>query len=128
MGSSINSTRTRNGENPSQIPSLLVEKYGRLVGGQRVQEDRLHRMPLGRRQVVHKRVQQQRSDAIASMRTMDAQREYVANVGGTAHRVRQDALVLHWKTAQPGVQLITITHIGYYLLVDISIGFDFGND
>lgn len=36
-----------------QIPSLLVEKYGRLVGGQRVQEDGLYRMPLSRRQVVH---------------------------------------------------------------------------
>lgn len=62
------------------------------------------------------------------MRTMDAQRQYITDIGGTTHRVRQDALVLHGKTAQPGVQLITITHIGYYLLVHISIGFDFGND
>lgn len=60
---------------------------------------------------------------------MYAQRQYVAHVSGATHRVGQYAFVLHGKTAQPGVKLIiTISDIGYYLLIDISIRFDFGNN
>lgn len=58
---------------------MLVEHYGRLVGRQHMQKDRLHRHLFARRQMTDQRVQQQRSNAASPVALVNAQRQNVAH-------------------------------------------------
>lgn len=78
----------------SHSPAKLIKGYRRPVGRQHVQKDRLDPRPFGRRQVVDKGVEQQRTDAVAPVALVHAQRQNITHVIIPPRRLVQYPLVL----------------------------------
>lgn len=95
-------------------PSSFVEKYGGPVGGKHVQKNSLHLVPLGGREVVDEGVEQQRTDTVLAVLSVDAERQNVSYLCITAHGFRKNASILF-------VEFVVRFDFGHYQPNDTEI-------